>query len=92
MLTCRPPPARRPTETTGGPGPKEALLTCVEDQYLPGVIYRARRIPTRLNAGFRVKTEAVFPPADLPTSASKKTTDPPARSKTKRAPRSGQQQ
>ena len=51
------------------------MLTCVEDQYLPGVINRARRIPTRLNAGFRVKTEAVFPPADLPTSASKKTTD-----------------
>ena len=62
----------------------EALLTCVEDQYLPGVINRARRIPTRLNAGFRVKTEAVFPPADLPTSAGEKTTDPPARSKTKR--------
>lgn len=62
------------------------MLTCVEDQYLPGVIYRARRIPTRLNAGFRVKTEAVFPPADLPTSASKKTTDSctPV-SKTKRA-------
>ena len=53
----------------------EALLTCVEDQYLPGVMYRARR-PTRLNAGFRVKTEAVFPPADLPTSAGEKTTDP----------------
>ena len=63
------------------------MLTCVEDQYLPGVINRARRIPTRLNAGFRVKTEAVFPPADLPTSASKKTTDPctPAAKKTKRA-------
>ena len=62
------------------------MLTCVEDQYLPGVMYRARRIPTRLNAGFRVKTEAVFPPADLPTSAGKKTTDPctPVAKKTKR--------
>ena len=37
-------------------------------------MYRARRIPTRLNAGFRVKTEAVFPPADLLTSASETTT------------------
>ena len=61
------------------------MLTCVEDQYLPGVINRARRIPTRLNAGFRVKTEAVFPPADLPTSTGEKTTDPPTCSKTKRA-------